>query len=150
MRIFKIPLRRVYMRNGQRGYGLGGLFSRLGRYVTPLLKTAFHAARPIARRTLKELGKQGIQAAGQTALDVLEGESPRRAAAKNLRRVAPKARSTLKRGASSVRRAINTGQSGAGGMRVKRRKRNRRKKKRKTAKKSRGKSRRRRYPSLFS
>ena len=160
MRIFKVPLRRVYGQNGLRGYGLGGLFSRLGRYVTPLLKNAFRAARPIAKRTLKELGKQGIQAAGQTALDVLSGESPKHAAAKNLRRAAPRAKGTLKagmkRGVSSIRRSINTGQSGTG-IRAKRRKRNRKKKKKKPVKKSGGKARRARkarrnrraFPSLF-
>ena len=146
-----MPLRRVYTHNSQRGYGLGGLFSRLGRFVTPILKNAFRAARPIARQTLKELGKQGVQVAGQTALDVLSGESPKRAAAKNLRRAAPSAKRTLKagvkRGASSVRRSINTAQSGAG---IKRRKRSRRKRKKKKAlKKSRRKARRRPYQSIF-
>ena len=58
----------------QYGYGLGGLFSKLGRYVIPLLK-------PVA----KTIGKQVVRSGTLLADDILNGQSPKLAFKKNLK-----------------------------------------------------------------
>ena len=145
MRIFKAPRRRLHV-----GYGFGSLFSRIGRFVKPLLKSAISAARPAVKQTLKDLGKQGLQAASSTAIDVLSGEAPKTAVKRNIRRTASGARKTLKvgmkRGASDIHQAIKAKQTGSGAKR--RRKTVKRKKK-----KSNHQTRRRRglpYGGIFS
>ena len=52
----------------QQGYGLGGLFSKLGRFVIPLLK-------PVA----KSIGKQVVRSGTQLADDILNGQNPKQA-----------------------------------------------------------------------
>ena len=144
MKIFRAPRRRHI------GYGFGSLFSRIGRFVTPLLKSAVSAARPAVKQTLKDLGKQGLQAAGSTALDVLSGESPKTAVKRNFQKTARGARKTLKagmkRGASDIHQAIKAKQTGSG---AKRRRKTASKKKKK---KSNHQTRRRRLPygGIFS
>ena len=59
----------------QYGYGLGGLFSKLGRYVLPLLK-------PVA----KTIGKQVVRSGTLLADDILNGQNPKLAFKKNLKR----------------------------------------------------------------
>ena len=59
----------------QQGYGLGGLFSKLGRFVIPLLK-------PVA----KSIGKQVVRTGTLLADDILNGENPKQALKKNLKR----------------------------------------------------------------
>ena len=146
MRILKLPMRRVHTLPPT-GYGIGSLFSRLGTFVKPLLRTAFAAAKPAARRTLKQLAKQGLETATSTALDVISGEKPSTALKQNVRKAAPKVGSTvkagMKRGASAVRSAIKAKQSGAG---VKRRRVSCKKRQRSKKKK---KSRRRPYRGIF-
>ena len=58
----------------QYGYGLGGLFSKLGRYVIPFLK-------PVA----KTIGKQVVRSGSLLADDILNGQSPKLAFKKNLK-----------------------------------------------------------------
>ena len=58
----------------QQGYGLGGLFSKLGRFVIPLLK-------PVA----KSIGKQVVRSGTQLADDILNGQNPKQAFKKNLK-----------------------------------------------------------------
>ena len=152
MKIFRAPRQRPYVFRHHVGYGLGNLFSRIGQFVKPLLKTAIKVAKPAVKRTLKDLGKQGIQAASSTALDMLSGESPRSAVKKNIQRATPRVKKTLKagmkRGASQIRQAIKEtrkAQTGSGG-------RKRRKKTAKSKKSSRRKTRRQRLPyrGIFS
>ena len=59
----------------QQGYGLGGLFAKLGRYIVPLLK-------PVA----KSIGKQVIRSGTRLAGDILDGETPKQALKQNLKR----------------------------------------------------------------
>ena len=100
MRTVKLPLRRTYVHRNMNGHGLGGLFARLARMVTPLVKTAVRAAKPIAKQTLKELGKQGLHAASSTLTDVIEGGVPfREAVKKNAKKALPAATRTTLMGA---------------------------------------------------
>ena len=104
MKTIQLPLRRVHIQRNLRGYGLGGLFSRLGTFLKPLLKTAASAAKPIAKQTLKELGQQGLNVATSTLTDVIEGRAPvKEAMKKNVKRGAKEAKSVLQRG---VKRAL--------------------------------------------
>ena len=59
----------------QHGYGLGGLFSKLGRFIVPLLK-------PVA----KSIGKQVIRSGTRLAGDIIDGENPKQALKQNLKR----------------------------------------------------------------
>ena len=99
MRTLQLPLRRMYTQRNMRGHGVGGLFARLARMVTPLVKTAVRAAKPIAKQTLKELGKQGLQVASSTLTDMVEGGIPmEEAMKKNARAGLAGAKETLKQG----------------------------------------------------
>ena len=113
MRVVKVPLRTMssihYRRkpmttSGTAGYGLGNLFSRLGRFIVPLAKSAVRAARPAAKRTLKQLGRQGLQAAAAAASDVItDGMPVKKAIKKNIQQVGPEMRKTALKG---VKRAV--------------------------------------------
>ena len=59
----------------QRGYGIGSILSRLGRYVIPL-----------AKRAVKVVGKQAIRTGRDFAADVIAGDDPGIAAKRNLKR----------------------------------------------------------------
>ena len=146
MRILKLPMRRVHTLP-LTGYGIGSLFSCLGTFIKPLVRTALASAKPAARRTLKQLAKQGLETATSTALDVIAGEKPSSALKQNVRRAAPKVKRVvkagMKRGASAVRTAIKAKQSGAG---TKRRRVSGRKRQ---ASKKKKKSRRRPYRGIF-
>ena len=110
MKTVQLPLRRTYVHRNLRGHGLGGLFSRLARMVTPLVKTAVRAAKPIAKQTLKELGKQGLQVASSTLSDVLEDGVPFEEAIKrNARMGIGRARNTVTRGAKRAFEASAAG-----------------------------------------
>ena len=103
MRTIHLPSHRIHMRSNLVGRGLGGLFSRLFRMVTPLVKTAARAARPYAKSALKELGKTGLEVAGSTLADVASGET-------NIKQAL---RSNLKRGAQRARKTVTDGAKGA-------------------------------------
>ena len=86
-----------------RGKGLGGIFSRVISFVKPLLKSAVTAAKPIAKESLKQLGKTGLDVAASTAADIIEGGVPiKKAVRKNVRRGMKKGKATLKDGAKNV------------------------------------------------
>ena len=86
------------------GKGLGGLFARLSTYVRPLLKTALKAAKPLAKKTLKQLGKHGAEVASATLNDVVSNNmSLKEAAKKNVRQGMSKAKKTATRG---VKKAV--------------------------------------------
>lgn len=112
-----MPLRTMRsIRYGQKpgtiGLGLGSLFSRLGRYVTPLLRTAVRAARPAAKRTLKKLGQQGIQAATSTLMDSVVDNIPLKEAAKNnLQKTLPKMKKTTMAGVKRVAQQVSQGKT---------------------------------------
>ena len=141
MRIIQLPSHRRYMR----GAGIGSLFSKLTTLVKPLLKTAIRTAKPIAKRTLKKLGKEGLNVAASTMSDVLENNmSLKDAAQKNVKRGMTRAKKSAKRGVKRAFSAIGTEvakdikrrkQSGGGkGKKKKSRKTVVKKKKRKTKK----------------
>ena len=131
------------------GYGIGSLFSTLGRFVRPLMRTAWTAAKPHAKRALKQLAKQGLETATSTAMDVISGEKPSTALKQNVRRAAPRVKSTLKagmkRGASAVKKSIKGTQSGG----AKRRKVSGKKKRAASNKKKKKKTPRRPYRGIF-
>lgn len=104
MKILRLPMRRTHP---MRGRGLGGIFSRVLSFVKPLLKTAVTAAKPIAKQTLKKLGKTGLDVAASTAADIIEGGVPiKKAVKRNVRKGIKKGKTTLKEGATS---ALKTG-----------------------------------------
>ena len=108
MKVIKVPLR--HYRPVMSGNGVGALFARLGRFVTPLLKSAFRAARPVARDTLKKLGQQGLETASATVTDALtDGISLKQAAKKNIKKSIPALKKTaltgVKRAATELAQA---------------------------------------------
>ena len=105
MRIIQLPSHRRYMR----GAGIGSLFAKLTTLVKPLLKTAIKTARPIAKRTLKKLGKEGLNVAASTMSDVFENNmSLKDAAQKNVKRGMTRAKKTAKRGAKRAFSAVGS------------------------------------------
>ena len=99
MKILRLPMRRIHMQRNLRGHGLGGLFARLATLVKPILITAVHSAKPFVKQTLKQLGKQGIQAASSTISDVVEGVPLKQAAKRNAVTSLQKVKQTVKKGA---------------------------------------------------
>ena len=96
MRIIRLP-------RYQRGSGIGGIFSKLLRFVTPIMKTAIKVGKPIAKRTLKELGKQGMTVAADTLGDVMAGrETVKGAVKKNAKRAMKKASKTVGANAKQI------------------------------------------------
>ena len=94
----------------QHGYGLGGLFAKLGRFVIPLLKPA-----------AKSIGRQVVRSGTQLAGDILNGADPKQAFKQNLKRGAKelfqkatknskahKRKGSAKRGPSSKKRRSRT------------------------------------------
>ena len=77
--------------------------------VKPLLKTAVRAAKPIAKQTLKELGKESLSAASTTLSDVMKGVPIKQAVRKNVKSSAQKAGVVAKRGA---KRALSASAKG--------------------------------------
>ena len=75
MRTLQLP----YRARRLEGKGIGGLFSRLGSFVRPLLKTAIKSTRPIAKQVAKQLATEGISATTSTAADMLSGVAPKEA-----------------------------------------------------------------------
>ena len=127
MKVLSLPRRRVHP---MRGHGIGGIFSRIASFVKPLLRSAVTAAKPIAKQTLKKLGKTGLQVAASTLGDVVEGGIPLKQAVKqNVKRGVKRGKSTIKAGAkkalkrsvSSVQKDINSkSQTGKGKSKKKR------------------------------
>ena len=96
MRIIRLP-------RYQRGSGIGGIFSKLLRFVTPIMKTAIKVSKPIAKRTLKELGQQGMTAAASTLGDVISGrETVKGAVRKNAKMAMKKATNTVGANAKQI------------------------------------------------
>lgn len=94
----------------QHGYGLGGLFAKLGRFVMPLLKPA-----------AKSIGRQVVRSGTLLADDILNGADPKEAFKKNLKRGAKelfhkatnqskahKRKGSAKKGPSSKKRRSRT------------------------------------------
>ena len=99
MRIIQLPSSRRHMKGG----GIGNLFSKLTTFVRPLLKTAFRAAKPIAKKTIKQIGKEGVNAASNTFSDVLVNKmGVKEAATKNMKKSVDVAKKGMKRALSSA------------------------------------------------
>ena len=109
MKILRLPMRRFHMQRNLRGHGLGGLFARLATLVKPILKTAVRSAKPFVKQTLKQLGKQGIQAASSTISDVVEGVPLKQAAKRNAVTSLQKVKQTVKKGAKRAATASIAG-----------------------------------------
>lgn len=109
MKILHLPMRRIHMQRNLRGHGLGGLFARLATLVKPILKTAVRSAKPYVKQTLKQLGKQGIQAASSTISDVVEGVPLKQAAKRNAVNSLQKAKQTVTKGAKRAASASIAG-----------------------------------------
>ena len=109
MKILRLPMRRIHMQRNLRGHGLGGLFARLVTLVKPILKTAVCSAKPFVKQTLKQLGKQGIQAASSTISDVVEGVPLKQAAKRNAVTSLQKVKQTVKKGAKGAATASIAG-----------------------------------------
>ena len=109
MKILRLPMRRIHMQRNLRGHGLGGLFARLVTLVKPILKTAVRSAKPFVKQTLKQLGKQGIQAASSTISDVVEGVPLKQAAKRNAVTSLQKVKQTVKKGAKRAATASIAG-----------------------------------------
>lgn len=109
MKILRLPMRRIHMQRNLRGHGLGGLFARLATLVKPILKTAVRSAKPFVKQTLKQLGKQGIQAASSTISDVVEGVPLKQAAKRNAVTSLQKVKQTVKKGAKRAATASIAG-----------------------------------------
>ena len=94
MRIIRLPYRRPPVR----GRGIGGIFAKLLSFAKPVLKSVAKSAAPLAKKTLKTLGKEALTATTSTLGDVLSGESPKEALAKNAKAgLSNVARATRKR-----------------------------------------------------
>ena len=101
MKFIKIPYRRRHMK----GKGLGGLFAKLSTFVKPLLKTAMRAAKPLAKKTLKEIGRHGMTASS-TVNDMLTNNmSLKEAAKKNVSQGLKNVKKTAARGAKRAVKA---------------------------------------------
>lgn len=99
MRIIQLPSSRRHMK----GAGIGNLFAKLTTFVRPLLKTAFRAARPIAKKTIKQIGREGVNAAGNTLSDVLmKKTAPKEAIKKNMKKTVNTAKQGAKRALSAA------------------------------------------------
>ena len=109
MKILRLPMRRIHMQRNLRGHGLGGLFARLATLVKPILKTAVRSAKPFVKQTLKQLGKQGIQAASSTISDVVEGVPLKQAAKRNAVTSLQKVKQMVKKGAKRAATASIAG-----------------------------------------
>ena len=112
MLTFKIP-----RRHSLRGAGLGRLFSRLGSFLTPLIKSGLKVAKPIARRAAKELGKTALQTASNAMVDIAAGTDPHEAIKRNLKEGIGEAKQIAKKGAkktySSVKRQVKRQRGGS-------------------------------------
>ena len=102
-------MRRIHMQRNLRGHGLGGLFARLAILVKPILKTAVRSAKPYVKQTLKQIGKQGVQAASSTISDVVEGVPLKQAAKRNAVTSLQKAKQMVKKGAKRAASASIAG-----------------------------------------
>ena len=102
-------MRRIHMQRNLRGHGLGGLFARLAILVKPILKTAVRSAKPFVKQTLKQIGKQGVQAASSTISDVVEGVPLKQAAKRNAVTSLQKAKQMVKKGAKRAASASIAG-----------------------------------------
>ena len=109
MKILRLPMRRIHMQRNLRGHGLGGLFARLATLVKPILKTAVRSAKPYVKQTLKQIGKQGVQAASSTISDVVEGVPLKQAAKRNAVTSLQKVKQTVKKGAKRAATASIAG-----------------------------------------
>ena len=93
----------------QRGSGFGSMFASLFRSIAPLAKAGMKAARPIAKKALKNLAETGISAIGES---LVPGGDPKAVFKEGLRKTALQSLKQTKRKIGKKRK----GQKGAGGL----------------------------------
>ena len=86
----------------QRGYGLGALFSHLGTFIRPLLSMAVKVAKPITKRTLKNLGKESVKIGGDILTDLVTGQNLEESIKQRGRKGLKKAKKITQRGLKKV------------------------------------------------
>ena len=108
IRVLRLP--RVY----QRGNGLGGLILRkVGSFLRPLFSSFLHAAKPIAKETLKKLGKEGIKEGAQLLTDIAEGQNVKEAVKNSAKRGLKKGKDVvIDEIANTIKRAQKGGRKG--------------------------------------
>ena len=94
MRTIEIPRKYAYG-NNMRGNGIGGIFSRL---IKPLIKSAIRIGKPIAKQSLKKIGKIGLETASNVVSDMVTGVQPKQALKQNLSRGVNSAKKEVKKG----------------------------------------------------
>ena len=122
IRILRLP--------NQRGRGWGNVMSRFSNFLRPLFSSVIRSAKPIASRTLRRLGEEGIKEGAQIISDLATGDKEV---------VKKKLKKGLKRGkeilVDEIENHINSSQTGG-----KKRKKLQTKRKKKYKKKVRKKS----------
>ena len=160
MRVIRLP----YRRHQLMGRGIGGIFAKLLSFAKPVLKSVAKSAAPIARKTLKTLGKEALTATTSTLGDVLSGDmTPKEAISKNAKvGLSNVARVTRKRVKEALEKETDSTipikrarkrkrKKQRGGSAVKQRQTSRRKKKKnRQSKKSTNRRRRRPRKSIFA
>ena len=94
MKFIKVPHRRFAYGNG----ALGSLFSKMSLFLKPVLKGAAKAAAPVAKRTLKQLGRTGLDVVSNSLADVAEGKNVKEAFKSNIKTGAQRAKKQIKKG----------------------------------------------------
>lgn len=116
MRTIEIPRRYAY--GSMRGNGIGGIFSRL---IKPLIKSAIRIGKPIAKESLKKIGKIGLETASNVVSDMATGVRPKQALKQNLSRGVISAKREVKKGGkktlSSLKKHIKGGKQYGTGKR---------------------------------
>ena len=75
----------------QHGRGFGSIFAKLARHILPFAKSATNVAKVAAKSHVGKEIKKGLkEAAVSSALDILQGESPQKAAKKNFKKTTVK------------------------------------------------------------
>ena len=86
----------------QEGNGLGGILRRLGMMAKPLLRSALKSSKPIAKRMIKDLARQGVEMGAQAVGDMVAGVPPSEALRESARTNLGQAGQRIKRSASKM------------------------------------------------
>ena len=102
----------------QYGKGIGSFLSRLGKFFMPLVSRSFHALKPIAKKTAKEIGSEAVKLGADVLTDVALGdknlkESLKEQGKKRVESAKEMVKRRLKEGGSAVLDSINS-QGGRG------------------------------------
>lgn len=89
IRILRLP------KVAQRGYGVGGVFSRIFSSLKPFISSLLRSGRPLAQKALKHVGEQAIETGSKIISDVAAGEDVKSA-------VKSRGKEALKKGKDAV------------------------------------------------